>query len=326
MQNESNSRRRFLLTGTMALAASSGAFAENAPPALRSQQLSTETLEIAVGMAGPENGRPVVLVHDLGYSTHSFNAVADLLANAGLRVIVPSLRGHGATRYRDPATPRSGQQAALGRDLLDLIDALHVPEAVFAGFGWGASAAAAMAALRPSRSVGMVLASDEGLDHEGAAAAPLTPAAEAALWHQYYFQTERGRLALQDKREAVMREVWRRSHRHGALDEAVFAASAPAFQNPDFVATVIHAYRYRLGNVAGDPRYAKAEQTLATRKRLSTKLVAFEGDASVRQYASGADRAAVRRIAGAGHDVPRDAPHEFAAALIAVAQAATWRT
>ncbi|SHG71923.1 alpha/beta fold hydrolase [Massilia sp. CF038] len=320
-----NGRRQFLLTGAVALAAAKGALGAVALPGLQVQQVNTDTLAISCAILGPEHGRPVVLVHDLGYDIRSFAAAAGILADAGLRVIVPSLRGHGATRYRSEATPRSGQQAALGRDLLDLIDALHIPEAVFAGFGWGASAACAMAALRPSRCVGLVLANNEGIDDAAAATTPLAPAAEAALWHQFYFQTERGRQALQTNRIGVMREVWRHANRDGRMDEAAFAQAAASFDNPDFIETVLHAWRYRFGNADPDPRYVKAELTVAARKAPTVPVIALEGGASARQPARLA-QSRVLHIAAAGHDLPREAPQAFADAVLGVTRAAVWRT
>lgn len=339
-----NERRGFLATGAAALALVSGMRgAAAAPPdaslarrpaapAARPEpallQVQTDVLDIAYFTAGPEDGRPVVLAHDLGYDVHSFQGAAGLLARAGLRVLVPHLRGHGGTRYREADTPRSGQQAALGMDLIDFIDALHIPEAVFAGFGWGASAARAAAAIRPTRCTGLVLASDEGLDDGARRERPLAPGAEAALWHQYYLQTERGRAALRADRRAVVREIWRHATLGAdGIDEAAFARAAPSFDNPDWVETVVHAYRYRFGNAAADPRYARAEGLLAARKPLAVPVRRLEGQRSARlAYAGEEGAGAPERIARAGHELPRDAARAFADAVAATAQAARWRT
>lgn len=327
MKPETNGRRAFLGAGAALLALGAG-LRPAAAASAASGQVKTDLLDIAYLAAGPEDGRPVVLAHDFGYDVHSFSATAALLADAGLRVLVPHLRGHGATRYLDPATPRSGQQAALGQDLIDFIDALHIPEALFAGFGWGASAARAAAAIRPTRCVGLVLASDEGLDQAASRDLPLPPPAEAALWHQYYLQTERGRAALRADRRAVVREIWRRAAAgDGGFDAAAFDRAAPSFDNPDWVDTLVHAYRYRFGNAAADPRYDKAERLIAARKPPAVPVARLEGRRSARlPYAIEDGATAPPRVAGAGHDLPRDTPRVFADAVIATESAARWRT
>src|SRR5678816_4561666 len=116
----------------------------------------TPVLEIAYEESGPANGRPVVLVHGFPDDIHAYDGVAPPLAASGYRVIVPHLRGYGPTRFLDPSTPRSGQQAALGNDLLELLDALQIEQAVLCGFDWGGRAACIVAALWPQRCTGLV--------------------------------------------------------------------------------------------------------------------------------------------------------------------------
>ena len=111
-------------------------------------------LNIAYYEAGPADGPVAVLLHGFPYDIHSFVDVAPRLAAQGCRVIVPYLRGYGPTRFRDPATPRSGEQAAMGADLLALMDALDIQRAVFAGYDWGGRAACVAAALLRIRSPG----------------------------------------------------------------------------------------------------------------------------------------------------------------------------
>ena len=337
-------RRAFLSSGASALAVAAGMHEALAAPPERAAlqpaptpasppepalpQVRTGVLDIGYFSAGPETGRPVVLAHDLGYDIHSFLDAAALLARSGLRVLAPHMRGHGGTFYLEADTPRSGQLAALGQDLIDFIDALHIPEALFAGFGWGASAARAAAAIRPTRCVGLVLASDEGIDDAAGRARPLAPGAEAALWHQYYLQTERGRTSLRQDRRAFVREIWRHARLGaGEVDQAAFVRAAPSFDHPDWVETVVHAYRYRFGNAAADPRYARAEGLLAARQPLSVPVLRLEGGQSARlAYASEDGGAAPRRIAHAGHELPRDAARAFADTVAATARAARWRT
>src|ERR1700692_2753289 len=133
-----------------------------APRASSSQRLGpllhieAGVLDVAYFEAGPADGPAVMLLHGFPYDIHSYVDVAPMLAAKGCRVIVPYLRGYGPTRFRDPATPRSGEQAAIGADLIALMDALAVKRAVFAGYDWGGRAACIGAALWPERCIGLV--------------------------------------------------------------------------------------------------------------------------------------------------------------------------
>src|SRR6478609_4268371 len=99
--------------------------------------LRTATLEVAYEESGPADGEPVVLLHGFPYDPRAYDAMLPILGDAGCRSIVPYLRGYGPTRFLAAETPRSGQQAALGKDLKELINALGVTRAVLAGYDWG---------------------------------------------------------------------------------------------------------------------------------------------------------------------------------------------
>ena len=77
-------------------------------------------LDVSYFGAGPADGPAVLLMHGFPYDIHAYAEVAPMLAAAGCRVIVPYLRGFGGTRFLSADTPRSGEQAALGADLLAL--------------------------------------------------------------------------------------------------------------------------------------------------------------------------------------------------------------
>ncbi|CAN7678644.1 alpha/beta hydrolase [Pseudoduganella sp. LjRoot289] len=311
-------------------------------PPLSLQRVATDVLDIAYFSAGPEEGKPVVLLHDLLYGPQSYARVARLLAAQGLRVLVPHLRGHGQTVFRDAATPRSGQQAAFGLDAIALIDALHIPEAVFAGFGWGATAACAVAVLKPTRCAGLVSVDGYQLDDPARLAEPLAPEAEARLWHQYYLQTERGRAGLAAYPRAIARSLWQAQSRGGRVDAAAFELIAGGFDNPDLAAIVTHAHRHRFGSAAGDPRYGKTESKLALRPAIAVPaitLAAAPGDSPAgTREASGAAPAAGtlaagfrgphsrRQLAATGHHVPHEAPQAFADAVADLAREGHWRT
>jgi len=220
-------------------------------------------LEIAYEENGPPDGWPCVLGHGFPYDVHAYADAAPILAAAGARVIVPCLRGFGPTRFLAEATPRSGEQAALGADLLALMDALRIERAVLAGYDWGGRAACVVAALWPERVQALVSGNSYNIQNIARAQEPAPPEEEAALWYQYYFHSERGRRGLERNRRAVARLLWRMWSPNWAFDEATFERTAGAFDNPDFVAVVIHSYRHRYGLVLGDPAYAAIEARLA---------------------------------------------------------------
>ena len=116
----------------------------------------TPTLEIAYRTSGPVDGIPVVLMHGFPDDPGAYDGTLDDLEALGCRVFAPWLRGYGPTRFLDAATPRSGQQAALGADLLAFMDALDLDSAVLVGYDWGGRAACIVAALWPERCRGLV--------------------------------------------------------------------------------------------------------------------------------------------------------------------------
>lgn len=281
-------------------------------------------LDMAYFEAGPADGPPVLLMHGFPYDIHAYAEVAPVLAERGCRVVVPCLRGYGATRFVDAATPRSGEQAALGADLLALMDALAIPRAVLAGYDWGGRAACVVAALWPERCAGLVSFNSYNVQNIALAMAPDVPENEHRLWYQYYFHSERGRAGLAADRRAVCKLLWRLWSPTWAFDHATFERSAAAFDNPDFVDVVIHSYRHRFGLVAGDPAYAGIEARLAAQPVITIPAITFDGeDDGVRPPAEAAAHArqfsgprSHRRVPGVGHNMPQEAPHVFAAAVL----------
>jgi pimeloyl-ACP methyl ester carboxylesterase len=283
-------------------------------------------LNVAYRDLGPEDGRPVVLLHGFPYDAHAYDAVADHLAGQGLRVVVPFLRGFGATRFLAADTPRSGEQAALGFDLLALMDALSLRDAVLAGYDWGGRAACIVAALWPERVRGLVSC---GLGYNiqdiAAAGEPEAPEVEARFWYQYYFHSARGRAALERDRRGVCRFLWQTWSPSWRFDDATFERSAAAFDNPDFVAVVIHSYRHRYGGLAGDPALAGIEARLAAQPDIAVPTVVLQGgddgvDPPAPIHGAAHFKGGVRRavVPGVGHNVPQEAPDVFAAAVLEV--------
>lgn len=294
------------------------------------QHTEAGVLDVAYFEAGPAQGTAVLLMHGFPYDIHAYAEVAPLLAAQGCRVVVPLLRGFGATRFLHAATPRSGEQAALGADLLALMDALGIGRAVLAGYDWGGRAACVVAALWPERCAGLVTYNGYNIQHIASAMRPLPPESERRLWYQYYFHGERGRAGLAADRRALCKLLWQTWSPTWAFDDATFERSAAAFDNPDFVDVVIHSYRHRFGLVAGDPAYAAIERRLAAQPPIGVQTISFDGsDDGVRAPADAAQDAARfsgprahRIVPGVGHNMPQEAPRVFAQAVLELVRAA----
>lgn len=292
--------------------------------------VDTATLRIAYEEAGPPDGAPVVLLHGFPYDIRAFDGAAAALAQAGCRVVVPYLRGFGPTRFLSEATPRSGEQAALGADLLGLLDALALGPAVLAGYDWGGRAACIVAALWPERARGLISVGGYNIQDIAASVAPAAPEQEHRLWYQYYLHGERGRAGLAADRRAFCRLLWRLWSPGWAFDDATFERSAPSFDNPDFVNVVVHSYRHRFGYASGDPALAGIEQRLAQRPAIAVPTVALHGndDGVTPASESEGDRRHFtgpytrQVVPGAGHNLPQEAPGSFALAVLGLLSSA----
>ncbi|MFB9263209.1 alpha/beta fold hydrolase [Bradyrhizobium erythrophlei] len=283
-------------------------------------------LNIAYYEAGPADGPAVLLMHGFPYDIHAYVDVAPMLAAQGCRVIVPYLRGYGPTTFRDGATPRSGEQAAIGADMMALIDALGIGRAVFAGYDWGGRAACVGAALWPERCIGLVCVNGYLIQDIARAMLPAKPDREVPLWYQYYFQLERGRAGLAADRRGIAKILWSQWSPNWRFDDACFERTAMAHDNPDYVDVVIHSYRHRFGLADGDPHYAEVQRCLAALPVITVPTVTLDGDedgvvpatdgsASASKFTA---RRAHRVIPHAGHNLPQEAPEAFAAAVIEV--------
>ncbi len=344
-------RRKFLGTAALGLAAAPFAglaFAAPSSPALppssgqspspakngsssgshtsfaRMKRIRAGVLDVAYAEDGPANGTPVLLLHGWPYDIHAFVDVAPILAAAGYRVIVPYLRGYGDTRFIAADTPRNGQQAALAADGIALLDALKIDRAVVAGFDWGARTADIMAALWPQRCKVLVSVSGYLIGSQALNRDPLPPKAELQWWYQFYFATERGAAGYAKYTHDFARLIWETASPKWAFDDATFARSATAFDNPDHVAITLHNYRWRLGLAEGEAKYDAVEKQLAALPSIGVPTITLEGDANGAPHP--APEAYAKRFTGKyqhrlitggiGHNLPQEAPQAFAQAVI----------
>ena len=283
--------------------------------------LATSVLSISYHDIG--QGPAVVLLHGFPYDIHAYAEAAPILADTGFRVVVPYLRGYGTTRFRDHATPRSAEQAALASDLIDLLDGVGLSRAIFAGFDWGARAACAAAALWPQRCSGLVSAGGYALHHVGSSATPTRPEREAALWYQYYLMSERGRAGLTIYRREFARLLWHQWSPQWHFSEEEFARSAAAFDNPDWVEVVLHSYRYKFGLAPGDERYTELASRLEEQPPIEVPTLTLDGGAhGVVPGSDGGRWASLflgqwehRVVPDAGHNIPQENPQAFAEAV-----------
>jgi len=288
----------------------------------------TAVLDIAYEDSGPAQALPVILLHGYPYDARAFDEVVPIVNGAGYRTIVPYLRGYGATRFLSPETPRSGEQAAVGQDLSDLLDALHIPQAVLAGFDWGARAACIVAAVWPERARGLVTCAGYQIQDIAQSHRPVDPEQERRLWYQHYFQTERGAKGLAEMRSKLGRLLWKLWSPTWNFDDETYNRTVASFNNPDFVDVVIHSYRHRMGNAVGDPRYAALEARLATLPKIGVPTIAIHGavddvnpagnsETHFRYFTGHYER---RLFENVGHNPPQEAPQAFAQAVLDLCQ------
>lgn len=308
-----------------------GSIAMAQDPLAGLKHVRTDTIEVAYAELGPGGGPVVILLHGWPYDIHSYQEVAPALAAKGYRVLVPYARGYGGTQFLSVDTPRNGEPAALAQDLVDFMDALKIKRAILAGFDWGARSADIVAALWPERVKALVTVSGYLIGSQAQGKIPLPPKAELQWWYQYYFATERGRIGYDKNRRDFIKLIWQSASPKWDFDEATFARSAPAFDNPDHVAIAIHNYRWRLDLAPGEKRYDALEKQLASFPLITVPTIALEGDAngaphpSPESYASKFTGNYEFRLieGGVGHNLPQEAPRAFTQAILDVDRVAS---
>src|SRR5215467_942972 len=288
------------------------------------RHVRTSMLDVAYEEHGPPNGDAIVLLHGFPYDPRCYDAMWPALVAEGHRVIVPYLRGYGPTQFVASAIMRSGQQAALGRDLLELLDALSIERAALAGYDWGGRAACIVAALWPERVRCLMSGSGYNIQDIAGSVVPQAPETEHRLWYQYYFHTPRGRAGLAANRAELGRLLWRLWSPSWQFDDATYARTASSFDNPDFVDVVVHSYRHRFAYAPGDPALEEIERELAKQPAIRVPAISLWGaddgvrtppivDEDASRFSSRYER---RVLPGVGHNVPQEAPDATTSALL----------
>lgn len=287
------------------------------PSNVAKKSTRTPTLEIEYLEWNPSGARTMVLVHGWPDSARTWLAAAPAFAAAGFRVLAPSVRGYAGTRFLDQATPRSAQLSALGRDLLDFIDALGLRDPVLVGHDWGARAVANAAGLRGGVASHLVMVSVG----YGTNTVQQQLSLELAqnYWYHWFMATPLGERSLRDDRRAFARRMWNLWSPPGWFDDAEFEATADAFDNPDWVDIVVHCYTHRWGLALGDPAYAEDDAALEPLPVLAEPMLLIHGAAdAVNPPRTSAGKEAwftgtYRRVLfdGIGHFPQREAPDRF---------------
>jgi pimeloyl-ACP methyl ester carboxylesterase len=338
-------RRRFLGAAVLAAgAAGVGGIAMNASPARAAtaargsvtnhgvagsfgpvQQIKAGVLNTGYVEAGPADGQPVILMHGFPYDIHSYAEVAPLLAAASYRVIVPYFRGYGTTTFRSSSTPRNVDQAAFALDIIALMDALGLDRVILAGYDWGSRTGDIIAALWPERCKALVSVSGYLITNLAANKLPLPPAAENAWWYQYYFATERGVRGLTEYRAELGEFIWKFNSPTWHFSQQTYDQTAAAFNNPDYVAIIIGNYRWRLGLAPSEAEYASIERKLQRVPVIGTPTITIDGQydpftppGNGKAYRDHFTGKYEHRVFQVGHNVPQEAPREFAQAVMDV--------
>jgi pimeloyl-ACP methyl ester carboxylesterase len=288
------------------------------------KHVHTSALDIAYEESGPSDGTPVFLMHGFPYDPRCYDQMVPLLTAKGCRTIVPYLRGYGPTRFLTAGTMRSGEQAALGNDLKELMDALGIARAFLCGYDWGGRACCVVAALWPERVAGLVTGAGYNMHDVAGSVKPAAASQEHRYWYQYYFCTARGRAGLTENRRDIAKLLWKLWSPNWAFDDATFDSTARSFDNPDFVEVVIHSYRVRYGYVPGDPALAAIENRLAAKPTITVPAITLQGEAMgttppeasaghAKYFTGPYERRTIPRV---GHNISQEAPRETAEAVL----------
>ena len=291
------------------------------------KQIKAGDLNVSYFESGPIDGVPVILLHGFPYDIHAYLEVVPVLLNARCRVIVPYLRGYGKTSFLAKKTLRSGQQAALGYDLLNLMNSIKIDKAILAGYDWGGRAACVVAALYPERCLGLISCNGYNIQDIKNSSKPSNPNTEQKLWYQYFFHSERGRLGLINKRHDFIKYLWQTWSPSWDFNDEIYGLSKNSFDNSDFVDVVVHSYKHRFGIVAGDPKFNLIEKDLSKQPTISVPSITIDGETDGVSGLSNITKikqkfpSHVRHqiLPNTGHNVPQEDPKNFSKAVLELA-------
>ena len=290
------------------------------------KSLKTDKLNISYFEIGNENSIPVFLMHGFPYDIYAYKNVVQILKKNDLRIIVPYLRGFGPTSFLNKSFLRSGEQAALGKDLIDLMDGLNIKKAILAGYDWGGRAACIVAALYPQRCIGLISCNGYNIQNiKIDSITPDKPENEKNYWYQYFFHTKRGFNSLTKNRNDIIKFLWKTWSPTWKFSKKDFELSQESFQNPDFVDVVIHSYKHRYGLVDGDKSYSKIENKLSLTPKIKVPTITIDGlmngvrepkrEKNIKKFTNLIKHKLLKNV---GHNVPQESPLIFSNLILEI--------
>ena len=241
--------------------------------------LAVETPLLSVGclVSGPEDGRPLMLLHGWPDVAQTWDALLPALHGAGYCTVAPFLRGHGPTRFRDEATMRSGEIVAMAQDVLDLGTALGLGRFGIVGHDWGARVAYTVACVAPERVTAVAALSVDWNRNDPDA--PVSMPQNQAYWYQWLMALDRGAALVRDDRRGFTRYIWEAWSPGWTVPEDDFAVAAAWFDNPDWADVTLHSYRVRWSLAPNDPAYAPLAQRVAADPVIAVPALMLQGGA-----------------------------------------------
>ena len=290
------------------------------------KSLKTEKLNISYFEIGNKNSIPVFLMHGFPYDIYAYKDVVEILKKHDLRIIVPYLRGFGPTKFLNKSFLRSGEQAALGKDLIDLMDGLNIKKAILAGYDWGGRAACIVAALYPQRCIGLISCNGYNIQNiKIDSITPDKPENEKNYWYQYFFHTKRGFNSLTKNRNDLIKFLWKTWSPTWKFSKKDFELSQESFQNPDFVDVVIHSYKHRYGLVDGDKSYSNIENKLSLTPKIKVPTITIDGlmngvrepkrEKNIKKFTNLIKHKLLKNV---GHNVPQESPLIFSNLILEI--------
>ena len=290
------------------------------------KSLKTDKLNISYFEIGNKNSIPVFLMHGFPYDIYAYKDVVEILKKHDLRIIVPYLRGFGPTKFLNKSLLRSGEQAALGKDLIDLMDGLNIKKAILAGYDWGGRAACIVAALYPQRCIGLISCNGYNIQNiKIDSITPDKPENEKNYWYQYFFHTKRGFNSLTKNRNDLIKFLWKTWSPTWKFSKKDFELSQESFQNPDFVDVVIHSYKHRYGLVDGDKSYSNIENKLSLTPKIKVPTITIDGlmngvrepkrEKNIKKFTNLIKHKLLKNV---GHNVPQESPLIFSNLILEI--------
>jgi pimeloyl-ACP methyl ester carboxylesterase len=239
------------------------------------KRIQTSQLDMAFLDVGDPDGKPVVLLHGWPDDPTTWNQVSVELTKKGCRAFIPYLRGFGPTRFLASGSARSGQLAALGQDVIELIERLGLERFVLVGHDWGARAAYIVAALHPVRVRGLLTLSVGYATNDPRQ--KLAYAQARAYWYHWFFASSLGKAALESDRRGLCRFLWKTWSPSWRFTDQEFEETATSWENPDWAEVTLHSYRYRWGQAKADPSYQELEDKMSQLPKIHVPTILIQG-------------------------------------------------